>query len=110
MVDYIFTNIILPLVVGIVLIVIEKWLNKKQRPTHLSSVDQKKALAFVVISRGFFVVMVDYIFTSPLLSHIYFQLSKESSDRLNYKCGIIISGTSTPPTKGGEMAYDGYNT
>ncbi|AUC45830.1 MULTISPECIES: hypothetical protein [Streptococcus] len=29
MVDYIFTNIILPLVVGIVLIVIEKWLNKK---------------------------------------------------------------------------------
>ncbi|WP_151452228.1 type I addiction module toxin, Fst family [Streptococcus pneumoniae] len=26
MVDYIFTNIILPLVVGIVLIVIEKWL------------------------------------------------------------------------------------
>ncbi|HES9474879.1 TPA: type I addiction module toxin, Fst family [Streptococcus pneumoniae] len=29
MVDYIFTNIILPLVVGIILIVIEKWLNKK---------------------------------------------------------------------------------
>ncbi|MDK7203990.1 type I addiction module toxin, Fst family [Streptococcus sp. 27098_8_103] len=29
MVDYIFTNIILPLVIGIVLIVIEKWLNKK---------------------------------------------------------------------------------
>ncbi|WP_065427686.1 type I addiction module toxin, Fst family [Streptococcus pseudopneumoniae] len=29
MVDYIFTNIILPLVIGIILIVIEKWLNKK---------------------------------------------------------------------------------
>ncbi|HEU3893060.1 TPA: type I addiction module toxin, Fst family [Streptococcus pneumoniae] len=29
MVDYILTNIILPLVVGIILIVIEKWLNKK---------------------------------------------------------------------------------
>jgi len=35
--------------------------------------------------------MVDYIFTSPLLSHIHLQLSKEISDMLNYKCAIIFT-------------------
>ena len=70
----------------------------------------KRPQAYLDVSLGSFLAYdIDTILNSPLLSHIYFQLSKESSDRLNYKCGIIVSGTSTPPTKGGEIAHDGTN-
>ena len=55
-------------------------------------VSKKDLKLNVEVSLGSFLVHdIELILNSPLLSHIYFQLSKESSDRLNYECGIIVT-------------------
>nr|DAT21187.1 MAG TPA: hypothetical protein [Caudoviricetes sp.] len=40
---------------------------------------------------------MELLFNSPILSHIYFQLSKKTSNKLNYKCGIIVTALVTNP-------------